>query len=123
MLLCYICVLLCSHTSYSVKRLCYYVKKLWPIQHAIIFNVRCFVQTVSYYVKRLCYYVKCAGCFVHTVSYNVKRLCYYVKKSGYLVYEACELVCKCVIMLNVWFVMSTHCLIPLKGYAVMLSCL
>ena len=49
------------------------------IQHDIILNVCCFVQTVSYCVKRLCYYVKCAGRFAHIVSYQVKRLCYYIK--------------------------------------------
>ena len=86
--------------SYSVKRLCYYVKKLWSIHHAIMLNI-CVV------LSKQCHYVK--------------RLCYYVKKSGYLVYGASELVCKCVIMLNAWFVMSTHCLILLKGYAVMLK--
>ena len=50
-----------------------------------------------------------------------KKLNYYVQKLGYLVYEACELVCKCIIMLNAWFVMSTHCLIQLKGCAIMLK--
>ena len=31
-----------------------------------------------------------------------------LKKSGYFVYETCELVCKRVIMLNAWFVISTQ---------------
>ena len=53
--------------------------------------------------------------FVQTVYFYVTRLCYCAKKSGYLVYEACKLVCKCVILLNAWFVMSTHCLILVKG--------
>ena len=79
----------------------------------VIMLKKALVYTSCYYVKHLC-------CFVQKVSYYVKWLCYYVKKSGYLVYEASE-VCKCVIMLNAWFVMSTHCLILLKGYAVMLK--
>ena len=50
-----------------------------------------------------------------------------ILKLGYLVYEACELVCKCVIMLNAWFVMSSHfkcvvCYVLIQSYSVERLC-
>ena len=71
------------------------------------------------YVERLCYNVK--NWFILSTKHvnlsirHVKRLCHYATKSGYLVYEAFELVCKRIIILNACFVLFTYCLILLKG--------
>ena len=48
----------------------------------------------------MCYYVKSVCCFVHTMSYYVKSH---------------------VVMINVRVIMTTQCLIMLKGYGVMLN--
>ena len=47
------------HTwSYSVKRLCYYVKKLWSIHHAIMLNIcvvlskQCLIMLKGYVMSR-----------------------------------------------------------------------
>ena len=99
------------HTlPYSVKILCYYVRKaLVYTTYYHVKHVCCLVQTVSYYVKRLCGYV-------HIISYYVKRLSYCVKNFGYLVYEICELVYTTFYYSNAVLILSTQCLIMVDIY-------
>ena len=97
--LCYFVTHMCCfiHTlPYSVKILCYYVRKA-------------LVYTTYYHVKHVC-------CLVQTVSYYVKRLSYCVKNFGYLVYEICELVYTTFYYSNAVLILSTQCLIMVDIY-------